>query len=450
MKGKILLVEDDDGIRFGTERYLTRKGFEVRAAATCREARELFVSFVPHAVVTDYRLPDGEGVELVDYFRASRPTIPVIVLTGYATVELAVRAVKHGAENMLTKPVDLGALAEHLNGVVNAGRTSGVRRSVRSAFFGMSAIMRELHDYAERLRDADCSTLILGETGTGKTMLARYLHESGRRAHKPIVELNCAGFARDLVESELFGHERGAFTSAHAAKPGMFELADGGTLFLDEIGDVDISVQPKILKAIEEKRFRRMGSTREREVDARVIAATHRDLRSAAANETFRADLYYRLSTVTITVPPLRERASDIPLLARDLLETLAAQLNRETPAIDREGETALTAYHWPGNIRELKNVLERSLHLTSERVLTAKHFRLEEGDLTPSTPRMAVPKTLDELERVAIERALADHGHVGDAARSLGISRSTLYQKLKLYAIHPSQLGLKKAGRGE
>jgi DNA-binding NtrC family response regulator len=434
MTQKVLLIEDDEAIRFGVERYLVQSGFVVDCSSTCSDALERFRSFGPNAVVTDYRLPDGEALELIAAFRRIDRNVPILVLTGYGSIDLAVRAVKQGAVNLLTKPIDLEGLVNELRQHLRPIVTSGVHRTAsKSPYFGQSAIMRELRDHAERLRDVDVSTLILGETGTGKTMLGRWLHDSGHRATKPFVDLNCAGLARDLVESELFGHERGAFTSAHAAKPGLFELADGGTIFLDEIGDVDLAVQPKVLKAIEEKRFRRMGSTKERVVDARVIAATHRDLREASMEGAFRADLYFRLSTVTISIPPLRARAADIPQLARDLLDSMCAHLDRSPPELTRDAETTLLTYAWPGNIRELRNVLERALYLAPGSELTSKDLAI--GD-TRSSLRMPAAPTLDEVERLHIERALAHHGNVGEAAKSLGISRSTMYQKLKVYGI--------------
>ena len=249
----------------------------------------------------------------------------------------------------------------------------------------------------------------------------------------PFVDLNCAGLARDLVESELFGHERGAFTSAHAAKRGMFDQADGGTLFLDEIGDIDAAVQPKLLKAIEEKRFRPLGGARERSVDVRIVAATHCDLREAARANRFRSDLYYRLSTVTIALPSLRQRRDEIPSLAHDILAALSEKIGRSQPDLAPDAQAALLSHSWPGNVRELKNVLERALHFARGDVLFADDLLIEEpgaGDPQSSTLR--------DFEREHIEHALAIHGSVGEAARSLGISRSSMYLKVKAYGLVP------------
>jgi DNA-binding NtrC family response regulator len=424
MGNRVLLVDDDKSIRFGVRRHLERSGFVVAEAVSCESARERFRSFDPHAVVTDFCLPDGEGLALVGDFRREKPALPIMLFTGFGSIELAVRAVKTGADNVLTKPVDLDRLVDELRRVCHAPPAPPSAAPL-GTFFG-------LDEDLQRLKDLDCALLILGETGTGKTMLARWLHEASRRRDKPFVDLNCAGLARDLVESELFGHERGAFTSANATKPGVFELADGGTLFLDEIGDIDPAVQPKVLKAIEEKRFRRMGSGRERTVDVRIIAATHRDLREAARTERFRSDLYYRLSTVTVTIPSLRERRSDIPRLARELMTALAAKIGRGVPELAADAEAALVGHAWPGNVRELKNVLERALCFSPAATLRARDLRIE----AHAEPDAAPPATLRAAERSHIERALLAHQHVADAARSLGISRSSMYVKLKAYGL--------------
>jgi DNA-binding NtrC family response regulator len=432
-----LVIEDEGAIRFGVARHLERSGFEVAEAETCASARGRFRTFDPEAVVTDYHLPDGEALDLIADFRREKPSVPIMVFTGYGTIELAVRAVKTGADNLFTKPVDMDKLVAELRRACAAPAAhpgpSIVHAKPRDRT--SSTLEREI----ERLRDVDCSLLILGETGTGKTRLARRLHDQSARHNAPFIDLNCAGLTRELVESELFGHERGAFTSAHASKPGMFEMADGGTLFLDEIGDIDAAVQPKVLKAIEEKRFRRMGGTRETVVDVRVIAATHRDLREAVRGNGFRADLYYRLSTVTLTLPPLRERCHEIVPLAHELLTALATRLGRPAPTLAAEAEATLTLHSWPGNVRELKNVLERALHLTRGDRITSHDLRVEDAAEGEGAHPSA---TLRDAERTLIERALALHGNVAEAARSLGISRSSMYMKVKAYGIAPPARG--------
>jgi DNA-binding NtrC family response regulator len=432
MVNRVLLVEDDSAIRFGVARHLERSGFVVAEADDCEGARQSFRTFDPHAIVTDLRLPDGEALEFIAEFRRLKPSLHIFVITGFGSIELAVRAVKTGADDLLTKPVDMSKLVDELRRVSQLATAPGPRRAVRPPPKPVA-----LAEQVERLKDVECSVLILGETGTGKTKLVRALHEASRRRDRPFVDINCAGLARDLLESELFGHERGAFTSAHAAKAGMFELADGGTLFLDEIGDIDLAVQPKVLKAIEEKKFRRLGASREQSVDVRVVSATNRDLLEASRAGTFRADLYYRLSTITITIPPLRERRSEILTLAREILVSLSAKIGRSAPELSPDADAALLAYPWPGNIRELKNVLERALHLTRCETLFSDDVFLEESK---SQPKVEAPVSLRESERAQLERALALYGHVGEAARSLGISRSSMYTKVKAYGLLPDR----------
>ena len=429
----ILLVEDDVVLASAVSRHLERRGYEVCGAETCQAAEALFRARRPDVVVSDYELPDGTGLELLGRFRAIDAGVPLVMLTGQGSINLAVEAIKQGAEQFLTKPVDLPALDAVLQRLAEVRqareRQTALRereaRSVPNPFAGNSVAIRELRDQAQRLAQAQGPVLILGETGAGKGVLARWLHAQGPRARERIVDLNCAGLARELLESELFGYERGAFTGAQTAKPGLLEIADKGTLFLDEIGDMDLLVQPRPLKAIEEQRFRRLGEVKDRTVDVRLIAATHHDLEEAVRARRFRGDLYYRLSVLPIRVPPLRERTEDVPALARAML---AAGFE-----LSAEAERALQAYPWPGNVRELRNVLERAQVLARGRLLEATDLRLA------GVPAAADPETLtlEEMERRHIERALQrEGGKVGRAAAALGIARSSLYEKLKRYRI--------------
>ena len=365
------------------------------------------------------------------------------------------------AVDVLVKPVT----SERLVDVVamaasSASRTGTYTRASFGRHTSRSAAMQLLLAQVERLRDADCPVLILGETGTGKTVLARRIHAIGARSEGPFVDLNCAGLTPELVESELFGHERGSFTGAHATKQGLFDAANDGTLFLDEIGDIDLRVQPRILKVLEEKRFRRMGDVRERRVDVRLVAATHQDLLGCVANKTFRADLYYRISTIRLTVPPLRERREDIVPLALEMLD----RGGHTGVTLSRDAEQRLLEYPWPGNIRELKNVIESSTLLAPGTTLTADDLRfdipvppseraLPVARTPPPSARLpaaessnrllaaeASDATRAEIERAHIRLALnAENGRVEAAARRLGIARSTLYWKLKRYGLRPS-----------
>ncbi len=303
----VLVVEDNPHLRFGMVAALRAAGHDVAEGDTCAALRERFLQSRPDAVVTDLRLPDGDAMDLLPSLRRLDPTIPLIVVTGFGTIDIAVTAVKSGAEDFLTKPVDMAKLVSLVDQVIARRTTSRSSKLLLGARPTPSAspLMRSLEDQVERLRDADCSVLILGETGTGKSVLARRIHEIGSRGSGPFIDVNCAGLTPELVENELFGHGRGAYTGAHAEKVGLFDAANRGTLFLDEIGDVDPMVQPKILKVLEEKRFRRMGEVKEREVDVRLVAATHKPLLAAVEEKQFRADLYYRISTVTLAVPAL-------------------------------------------------------------------------------------------------------------------------------------------------
>ena len=451
----VLVVEDDPSVRFGVAGELRGLGFHVVEAGTSAAAVAAFASR-PDVVVTDLRLPDGDALALLAKLRSVDPTVPVFIVTGYGSIDLAVRAVKDGAEDFLTKPLDMKRLGAVVRGAADrreAARSGKRPKMASGTFESRSPAMQRVEDQIERLRNADCAVLLLGETGTGKSVLARRIHAVGARSHGPFVDINCAGLTKDFVESELFGHERGAFTGAHATKQGLFDAANGGTLFLDEVGDVDMQVQPKLLKVLEEKRFRRMGDVKERSVDVRLIGATHHDLLSAVSRTSFRADLYYRISTVSVTMPALRERREDIVPLAMHILGQLGA------PDVDftLDAKQALLDHMWPGNLRELKNVLERSLLNRTGDVIRA-------GDLgfdAPSVSRMmmALPdvpvsmppaslsptsssRTLSEMERAHIQEALlAEGGKVEAAARRLGIPRSTLYQRIKAYGITPSTL---------
>ncbi|MBS2014568.1 MAG: sigma-54-dependent Fis family transcriptional regulator [Deltaproteobacteria bacterium] len=455
---KVLVVEDDEGLRSAICAALARRGFDIVAAESCAEATDAFAQGVD-VVVTDLRLPDGDALQLLPRLRETDATVPVLIVTGYGTIDLAVRAVKQGAMDFLTKPLDLESLS---NAIVHAAEQRSAWRSGRrpklevrgpsvgdkERFRARSDAMKRIDEEVEKLRDADCSVLILGETGTGKSLLARRIHAVGARSGGAIVDINCAGLTREFVETELFGHERGAFTGAHSAKQGLLDLAHGGTLFLDEIGDVDAAVQPKLLKVLEEKRFRRMGDVRERTVDIRLLAATHLDLLDAVAAKRFRADLYYRISTVSLTMPPLRERREDIVPMAYQILQELGAP----QVELSREAKQALTDHVWPGNVRELKNVLERMLLLRHGDVVGRDSLRFDASSTSMRVAERAMSsapstRTLSEVEREHIVSALAaENGKVEAAARRLGIPRSTLYQRIKDYGIDPAKHRLRRS----
>jgi DNA-binding NtrC family response regulator len=447
-KNKVLVVDDEPSIRFALRDFLETKGYEVEVAETCQAALDTFRATRPDAVILDYMLSDGNAVELLPRLKAADAGVGLVVLTGHGSIDLAVRAVKEGADHFLTKPVELPALQVILERVIEQQRSrrkeiAGRQRPGRPGsdpFLGTSAAIRALHDQVRRVLNADSPILIQGETGSGKGVLSRWIHDHGPRAEEAFVDVSGASFSKEFLESELFGHEKGAFTGAATAKPGLLEVAHRGTVFLDEIGDVDPQVQPKLLKVLEEKRFRRLGDVRDRTVDIRLIAATHHDLKTAVAEKRFRSDLYFRISSIPLVVPPLRHRTEDIPGLAEHLLGTFAADLGRPGVRLSDEAVAALQSYPWPGNVRELRNVLERAVLLTDGSVLERRDLRFEMA--APSTDAAwDTSLTLRDLERFHIERVLREeHGRVETTAKRLGVPRSTLYQKLKEYGLAPSK----------
>jgi DNA-binding NtrC family response regulator len=440
---RVLIVDDEPSVRFGVSDFLRGRGFLVEEAESCGQAEEAFRKAAPAVAVVDYSLPDGNALELLPRLKELDPTVPVLILTAHGSVDLAVRAIKEGAEQFLTKPVQLEALTVIVERLIEnqrnrqqqMARRSRLSRELRDPFLGTSAAIRALAAEARKVAASDSPVLIQGETGAGKGVLARWLHESGPRAEEPFVDLNCAGLSREFLETELFGHEKGAFTGATAAKPGLLEVAHRGTIFLDEIGDVDAQVQPKLLKVLEEKQFRRIGDVRDRRVDIRLVTATHQNLAELVREKRFRNDLYFRINTVPLRVPALRERSEDVPSLAEQILDGLAARWGYARITLEPEAAEALTGHSWPGNIRELRNVLERAVLLSGRPTLSRRDLRFEATE--PSAAPYDLDRTLIEVERQHIERVLrAEGGRVEAAAKRLGIPRSSLYQKIKRFGI--------------
>ncbi len=445
---RILLVDDEPLVRSTLADFLGTNRYQTAQAGSRRRAEELLRIGGFDAAVFDYKLPDGNALELLEWVKTTDTDLPVIILTGHATVDLAVEAMQQGAEQFMTKPVDLAAfeviLARTLENRRNR-RQQQFQRNRRSAeglnpFVGSSAGIRELAGIAEKLAMSSSPIQIRGETGSGKGVLARWIHDHGPRSQEAFVDINCAGLSPELLDSELFGHQRGAFTGASANKVGLFEVGHRGTVFLDEIGDVDLRVQPKLLKVLEEKRFRRLGEVREREVNIRLIAASHQDLRELARGGRFREDLYFRISTLPLEIPPLRARQEDIRPLAEDILERLTTELGRPAVHLSADAAKAIQRYAWPGNIRELRNVLERALLLSNSEELHSRDLLFEVAAPAASSGDEA-NLTLQEVERRHIERVLQrTNSAVSAAARILGISRTTLYQKIKTHGIDVSK----------
>ncbi len=445
---RILIVDDEKIIRGAICKFFSVQHFEVSQADSCAAAVEAFTSVEPEVAVIDCFLPDGQGIDLVSKFKQLSPDVVLIVLTGYESIDLAIRAIKAGAEHFLTKPTDLPALLtiirkalqdQQLRHKQAAVQLQNARNAV-NPFLGTSEAIKKLAQEAKKAFLARSAVLLRGETGSGKGVLARWLYENGPRAEGPFVDVNCAGLGKDLLESELFGHERGAFTGAVASKSGLVEVAHRGTLFLDEIGDVDHSVQPKLLKVLEEKRFRRLGDVRERQVDVQLIAATHAHLEKLVAEKQFRQDLYFRISAVPLHVPALRTRPEDIPALAEELLRRLAADLGCGTVRLDNEAQRALQNHCWPGNIRELRNVLERAVLLSGGAKISSADLRFSNYSVATERSQEDTNLTLAEAERRHIKNVLQAHqGRVEDAARVLDISRSAMYEKIRKHNIRNS-----------
>jgi DNA-binding NtrC family response regulator len=438
----VLIVDDEEAIRFAIGRYFERRGLVTAPAETLADARRIVAERAIDAAVVDWSLPDGDGLTLLRELKATDSNLPVVMLTGHATIALAVQTIRDGAEQFLTKPVDLDALVaiveralrarrEHLR--VLAEKDRGRRESI-DPFVGESAAIRRLAHEASRVAAAPVPVLLLGPTGSGKGVIARWLHEQGPRSGEAFVDLNCAGLSRELLESELFGHLRGAFTGAVANKLGLFEQAHRGTIFLDEIGDLPLDLQPKLLKAVEEKSFRRLGDVQTRRVDVRLVAATHRDLEARSLEGGFRHDLYFRLSTVTLRVPPLAERGRDVLALAEPMLLRLSAELGRSAPTLSPSAQALLLAHAWPGNVRELRNRLERALLMREGGTLEAADFDLAAPAVAGG---VAPPSSLREAERRHLELTLRYvDSRVDRAASLLGLSRSALYEKLRGHGI--------------
>jgi DNA-binding NtrC family response regulator len=444
LKNRVLLVDDEPGPRFGLRRFLKSHDFDVEEAEDCASAKAKFRAFRPDVTVMDFRLPDGTALDLIADFRTVDDSA-IVVLTAYASIDTAVEAVKLGAEQFFTKPVELEALLivvrrtlenqRNRKQLLAESQSSQSRRRV-DPFLGASEKIRELREKTEAVLRTDSPVLIHGETGTGKTVLARWMHDRGRRAGQAFVDLNCAGISREFLETELFGHEKGSFTGATATKQGLLEVAHRGTVFLDEIGDMDLQVQASLLKVLEEKRFRRLGDVKDRAVDVRLIAATHREFRTLVEENRFRQDLYYRISTLELFVPPLRERRDDIPLLAENILDRLARDLGQKRVALTDDARHALQRYDWPGNIRELRNVIERGLLRSHGETLDASALVIPaDGAAAGSAGRRG--GTLEDVERDYIEQVVREEqGLVDRVAARLGISRSAVYYKARKHGI--------------
>ncbi len=446
----LLLVDDDPDVRRTVGDYFAKIGYEVFREAAGEAALEAYARQRPDVVILDLRLPDADGMQVLEELR--RRGAAVLLLTGYGDIATAVRAMQLGAENFLTKPVDLAFLAaataraldtarlRRLNALLVSRLAPAAPPAGGDEVLGVSGPMKDLAHQIVLLAQSERTTVLLtGESGTGKGWVARLIHRLSARREAPFVDVNCAGLSATFLDSELFGHEKGAFTDAKEMKQGLFEIADRGSLFLDEIAELTPELQPKVLKAIEDKSFRRLGGTREIQVDVRLVAATNHDIGDAVRSGRFREDLYYRLNVIPLHLPPLRERSRDDRLaLLQRLFADLRAELPESPAEISSEALDRLLLYAWPGNIREMRNVLERALIVGrgAERI-GPEHLPREFGRREGEGLSRVQPVSLEEVERRHIERIVRRHGgNRTRAAEELGISRATLINKIKAYAL--------------
>ena len=436
----IYVVDDDLSVRMGLDNFLRSAGFTVQTFSSAQEFLASARADVPSCLLLDVQLPGLSGLDLQQELAKGSVQIPIIFITGHGDIPMSVRAMKAGALEFLTKPVNDEDLLEAIQQAIARdlrARQKGDRAQPHfEEIVGTSAALREALKKVEVVAPTESTVLILGETGTGKELIARAIHTISTRSGRPFVKLNCAAIPSGLLESELFGHEKGAFTGAVAQRIGRFELAHGGTLFLDEVGDIPLELQPKLLRVLQEHEFERLGSTRTQRVDVRMVAATNRNLEQMVGDKQFREDLYFRLNVFPIRIPPLRERAGDIPLLVRHYVNTYAQRMNKQIETIPEEAMAALCGFSWPGNIRELQNLIERAVILTPGSVLQVRI-----NELHPSAPIASTGAgTLEDAERQRILEALQEAGAViggqqGAAAR-LGLKRTTLLSKMQKLGI--------------
>ena len=436
---QILIVDDDPGFRALLQTILKGEGYDVQTTGSIAAAIRAGAQQQFHIVLTDLKLPDGDGLAILRRWRENGWQTPFIVITGFGTVPSAVEAMKLGAVDYLGKPLsspdELRILVQKALAGQRVANERDVLREENAARFSTGNIIAEHPSMVRTLAlvrkvaATNATVLVTGESGTGKEILARLIHDNSPRAERVFVAVNCAALSPTLIESELFGHEKGAFTGAGGQHSGRFERAHGGTLFLDEIGELDANLQTKLLRVLQERTFERVGGARQITVDVRVVAATNRDLKSQVKDGAFRQDLYYRISAFPIEAPPLRERGSDIVKLARFFLGRAARDMGKPAPGLSTEAEAALMSYAWPGNVRELENMMERAAILADGEVAL--------DDLAIADDAPSRPLRFTDIERKAIEDALADNGgNRTRAARQLGISLRTLQYRLKEYGL--------------
>jgi DNA-binding NtrC family response regulator len=454
-RGRVLVVDDDPVLCETLEVGLRKRGYDVAWRTSAAEAIGALDVEPGDAVVTDLNMRGGSGIDLCARVAERWPDVPVVVLTAFGSLETAVQAIRAGAYDFISKPVELDVLAialdraikhKQLREEVKRLRDEAARAPQRPAdLLGDSEAMRRVYDLVERIADSEVSVLVTGESGTGKEVVARALHARSRRRQGPFVAVNCAAVPEPLLESELFGHVRGAFTDAKESRPGLFQRAHGGTLFLDEIGDMPLALQPKLLRVLQERAVRPVGGTQETTVDVRIVAATNRDLEEAIEERRFREDLYFRVNVVQVPLPPLRARGGDVLLLAQQFLSRFATRAGKQVLGISPQAAERLLSYEWPGNVRELQNCMERAVALTRYDHIAVddlpekiRDYQRSHVLVASDDPSELVP--MEQVERRYIRRVLeAVHGNKTAAARILGYDRKRLYRKIE-------KLGLDRA----
>ncbi|HYQ80113.1 MAG TPA: sigma-54 dependent transcriptional regulator [Anaeromyxobacteraceae bacterium] len=442
---RILVVDDEEIVRESLGGWLEKDGYEVASAPDGRSAVERLKQEKWNVLLVDLKMPGMDGLQVLGEAKKLQPDAAAVMMTAYATVDTAVQAMKLGAFDYLVKPFDPEELSLMMQKIVTQQRLVRENVALRKALkkehrfrdiVSKSPAMQRVFELAQVAARSNSTILVLGESGTGKEVLARAIHAESPRAEGPFVPVSCAALTESLLESELFGHEKGAFTGAVARRKGKFEMADAGTLFLDEVGDVSGKLQLDLLRVLEDRRFHRVGGTDLIEVDVRVVAATNRDLKKAVAEGAFREDLFYRLNVIPILLPPLRDRREDIPLLVSHFLERLSAEMKKDLVGVSPEAMAAIMAHEWPGNVRELRNVLERGAVVATGNVIQAADLGLSRSG-PPAAPGAAAPVSLEEVEKRHIAEVLHHTGgNVSQAARILGIDRVTLYNKMRKFQL--------------
>jgi two-component system response regulator HydG len=441
----ILLVEDHAESRAGLAYVLEKRGEVVHQAANGRAALAVARRERLHALILDLKLPDMDGLSVLEAVLGEAPGLPAIVVTGFGSIDAAVEAMKRGASDFLTKPIQVDNLLSTLDRTIDRAGASGAVSTPPSAasaemqklgIVGESRAMQELFDTLKRVAPYDSTVLILGESGTGKELIARALHTLGQHPAGPFVAINCATLSDQILESELFGHEKGAFTSADRPKPGVMETADGGTLLLDEVNEMGLGCQAKLLRAIERREFRRVGGTRKIKVNLRVVAASNVSLEDSVAAGRFRLDLYHRLKVLSLEVPPLRDRKEAIPVLAQRFLHEVTRQAHLPAKRLTPEALAQLSRYEWPGNVRELRNVMESVALIGPKGTIDAEDLPANIRKVGAGAFQIAVGTTLDAAEKEIIQRTLDAYPTVKEAARVLGIGLRTLHSKIRRYGL--------------